>query len=70
MLTALAAAIQHHKELKLLNLSCTNIGSEGANALAAAIQGHKELKHLDLSSNNIGSEGHCSFVWLCFPHGI
>ena len=55
--TALAAAIQCHKELKHLALSSNNIGSEGAIALASAIQHHKKLEVLYLSSNNIGSEG-------------
>ncbi|EKX39821.1 hypothetical protein GUITHDRAFT_114072 [Guillardia theta CCMP2712] len=48
--------------VKVLDLSCTSVGSSGACAIAAVLPGHAELRALDMSSNAVTDVGAMAFA--------
>ena len=55
--TALAEGLKSCTNLQTLDLSCSNIGSDGATALAEGLKSCTNLQTLNLVSNSIGSDG-------------
>jgi len=50
------------KNVAVLDLSCTSIGSAGASTLAAALEGAPSLRALDMSSNAVTDVGAVAFA--------
>ena len=55
--TALAKCLKSWTNLQSLNVSSSNIGSDGAAALAEGLKSCTNLQTLNVPSNNIGSDG-------------
>ncbi|KAF8954506.1 hypothetical protein BGZ46_002890 [Entomortierella lignicola] len=54
---AITAALKHNNILKTIDLSKSNIRSEGGKTIAEALKSNATLTTINLSDNEIGSEG-------------
>jgi len=54
---ALAQALIENTTVRLLDLSCNQLGSKGVMLLCESLKGNKTLQSLFLNSNNVSSEG-------------